>query len=437
MNYHAASLICSQWSATVKATLIVLVALVLLAVVTLLVFEIIGKREQAGAPQESSEYKMKNAEFAPAEEPAPEPDDDELDIGVTLEDEQEEDSEEETEDELEVNSNAIFIDADDESGTMILGDVQINVLYNRSFTAMLTQADDSLKGFYSDLKNELLSYGLKSRMSWSNESWYISRITYAKFGIRGKTLSLYLGLNPVEFDGTKYSCRDVSKTAKYRDVPMQLKIKSARAVQWAKELIAAIAAKKNFTKTPVEPQNFRPDYKNTKTLVEENLIKIRYRASGESSRQELESAAALDIKLKDRAPRDFTTRLMRADSETKEWYSAIKNELLRYGMKSRMSTSCESWYIGRTTHAKFAIRGKTLSLYMALDPAEFEGTKYNYRNASDVSRFEKVPLRVKLKSARAVRWSKELLAAMAEKNGWQRSERTEEDFRYVSKKKKR
>ena len=160
-------------------------------------------------------------------------------------------------------------------------------------------------------------------------------------------------------------------------------------------------------------------------------------ASPGRSEQELEQAAVASLKQQDKAPRDFSTKLMRADSLTKARYSAVKNELLRYGMKPRMSTSYESWYIGRTTYAKFAIRGKTLTLYMALDPKEFEGTKYNFRNMSTVGKYETVPMRVNLKSDRAERWVKELIATLAEKKGWQRAELGEEDFRYVKKKRKK
>lgn len=282
-----------------------------------------------------------------------------------------------------------------------------------------------------------MAYKLKQRMSWSAESWYFGRTTYAKFAIRGKTLSLYLALDPEKFENTKYVFNNVRDTAKYRDVPMRVKVKSDRAARWAKELVAAMAERYGLARVDTPKRNFRPDYRDTKSLVKDKLIKLQYVASPDKSKQELESAAAADLKAKDKAPRDFSTKLMRADSQTKARYSAIKNELLRYGMKPRLSTSFESWYMGRTTYAKFAIRGKTLTLYMALDPQEFEGTKYNFRNVGTVGKYETVPMRVNLKSDRSVRWVKELLATLAQKKGWERADRKEEDFRYVKKTKKK
>lgn len=435
MFSSTASFICSEWGIVVKTVLLIIVSTVLLAVICLLVAESIGKRETiVGLPQDDND----------GEAVAP----DRADDAPVVESEQKPENASEpsveqesaaSADEIEPDETATFEDDDNnnETGTMIVGDSRIRVRYNRSFTAMLIQADDTLKGLYNDLRNELMAYKLKQRMSWSAESWYFGRTTYAKFVIRGKTLSLYLALEPEKFENTKYVFYNVRETAKYRDVPMRVKVKSERAARWAKELVAAMAEQYGFTRVDMPKRNYRPDYRDTKSLVKDKLIKLQYVASPDKSKQELESAAAADLKVKDKAPRDFSTKLMRADSQTKARYSSIKNELLRYGMKPRLSTSYESWYIGRTTYAKFAIRGKTLTLYMALDPQEFEGTKYNFRNVGTVGKYETVPMRINLKSDRSARWVKELLATLAQKKGWERADRREEDFRYVKKTKKK
>ncbi len=429
------SFICSEWGIAVKTVLLIIVSTVLLAVICLLVAESIGKRETiVGLPQDDND----------GEAVAP----DRADDAPVVESEQKPENASEpsveqesaaSADEIEPDETATFEDDDNnnETGTMIVGDSRIRVRYNRSFTAMLIQADDTLKGLYNELRNELMAYKLKQRMSWSAESWYFGRTTYAKFVIRGKTLSLYLALEPEKFENTKYVFYNVRETAKYRDVPMRVKVKSERAARWAKELVAAMAEQYGLTRVDMPKRNYRPDYRDTKSLVKDKLIKLQYVASPDKSKQELESAAAADLKVKDKAPRDFSTKLMRADSQTKARYSSIKNELLRYGMKPRLSTSYESWYIGRTTYAKFAIRGKTLTLYMALDPQEFQGTKYNFRNVGTVGKYETVPMRINLKSDRSARWVKELLATLAQKKGWERADRKEEDFRYVKKTKKK
>lgn len=419
-------LYCVEWGYAIKTSLIVIISAMLLAAVGLLVLEIIGVKSSNVAPPQNvakpEEPPLLLMPSAPLEQ--------ELAAAEDADDEQQPESE------LELAAEAVLVDdaGGAEAGTVIVGESELKVGYNRSFTAKLVQSEDPLKGFYSVIKNELLRYGLKSRMSWSNESMYRGRKTYAKFAIRGKTLSLYLALDPAKFEDTKYNFDDAGHTAKYRDVPMRLKIKSDRAAAQAKELISVVSVN---VRTELQELNFRPDYRDTASLVREGLIKLYYLGDDAASKEEKRSAAVQGIKKLDKTPRDFTTKLMRADSELKTHYSAIKNELLRYGLKQRMSTGNESWYRGRTTYAKFAIRGKTLSLYMALDPDEFEGTKYNFRDTGNVNKYGKVPMRMKIKSDRSVRWVKELIATMAEKKGWSREELEEKDFRYVKKRKKR
>ncbi len=418
-------IVAAEWGIGIKIALIAIVSATLVAVAVLLVLEAVGKR--SAAPQ-SVRTVVREKESVPQAIPAA---DDEPAPAV-----------EETEEisahaeSVELTEGALLVDDRDDGdrGTMIVDGVFVKVRYNRSFRAKLIQSDDTLKGWYSELRNELLRYGLKRRASWANESWYNGRTTYAKFAIRGKTLSFYLALDPQKYKNTKYTFRDAGKTARYKDVPMQCKCKSARSVRWVKELLAALAAERKRKRAELPEENFRPDYRDTASLVRDTYIKLYYVADTKVSKQQFDEAAAADLKTRDKTPRDFLTKLMRADGETKAHYSAIKNELLRYGMKSRVSTGNESWYNGRTTYAKFAIRGKTLSLYLALDPKEFEGTKYNFSNMSDVGKYETVPMRMKLKSDRSVRWVKELLATLAEKKGWQRTERREEDFRYVERK---
>ena len=449
---NAINLICAEWGATSKIILIAILSVVLLGVVVLLIAEIVGKRNlTASKPQEETEQ----PETAKEEEPTAEDNvSDEIEeLGVefgaqaemselddeiaALDDSDDEEDESEAENIAMVDSTFLEEDEDADTGTMILGSARIQVRYIRSFTALLIQSDDALKGRYSELRNELMRYQLQPRKSWGNESWYTGRQTYAKFGIRGRTLSLYLALDPEQYEDSKYNFRDVSDTKKYDDVPMQIKIKSDRAVSWAKELIAEMASLLGLNRAEKAEENFRPDYEDTKTLVREKLIKIRYLTDGEISEEELENAAEADIRMLDRAPKDFSTKLMRADSDTKARYSEVKNELLRYGMSPRMSKTCESWYMGRQTYAKFMIRGKTLTLYMALDPKEFEGTKYNFVNVSNVGKFEVVPMRLNLRSNRAVKWVKELIATLAESKGWARQDLDEQDYRYVAEKKKK
>ena len=72
---------------------------------------------------------------------------------------------------------------------LVIGQTFIRYRYNRSFEARLIQSEDRVKKYYSELKNELLSYSrVSSRMSWQHDGYRRSRPIEAKFVFRGKTL---------------------------------------------------------------------------------------------------------------------------------------------------------------------------------------------------------------------------------------------------------
>lgn len=161
-------------------------------------------------------------------------------------------------------------------GRLFFGGKEITVRYLRSFTAKLSQSNDLVKERYSALKNELLSYKkAKARISWYAESFRLGKPTVAKITVRGKTLTLYLALSPDKLQGTKYHYKDVGGVKKYAQVPTCLKIKSNRAVRWAKELISLMAEENGFTRFDASEVDYYPEYRTTKELVMANLIKLQ------------------------------------------------------------------------------------------------------------------------------------------------------------------
>ena len=145
----------------------------------------------------------------------------------------------------------------------------------RSFQSKLIQSTEDIKSFYSEIKNELLSYRkVKSRISWNCDTFNQGRNQLAKINVRGKTLCIYLALTPEAYKDSKYFFTDMSGKVQYQSTPMMLKIKSARGIKHAKELIADLAANLELTQNPsYETQDFAPAYEDTKTLIEKGLIR--------------------------------------------------------------------------------------------------------------------------------------------------------------------
>ena len=88
------------------------------------------------------------------------------------------------------------------------------VRYDRSCAAKLCQLKKETKEWYSELKNELLSYEkVKARSSWRYETYRIAKTPVARFTVRGKTLCLLLAVDPTAYIDTKYKVENFSDNA--------------------------------------------------------------------------------------------------------------------------------------------------------------------------------------------------------------------------------
>jgi len=153
----------------------------------------------------------------------------------------------------------------------------IDIRYSRSFVSNVIQGEDSIKAQYSELKNHLLSYkGVKSRFSWKFDSYNKGRDQIAKIKIRGKTILIYLNLDPNMYDESKYHHEAMNKKL-FEDVPMLFKIKSALGLKKAKKLIDDVMAKlsieKDGTFEEVDYVSEYP-YEETDALVQKGLVKV-------------------------------------------------------------------------------------------------------------------------------------------------------------------
>ena len=241
--------------------------------------------EEAAQPEEP----VAEEPAQPAEEPATEPAEVEAEDEVVLDavpvDEPEEDiveSEPVAEKQAEagvVYANAHAVDepadAAADRGMVILGDKRVYVTYNRSFESKIIQGNDVLKSRYSVIKNKLLAYKkMKSRMSWSNETFRAGRPAFAKLAVRGRTISLYLALPTAEYADTKYRFEDVSDVKKYEQTPMRLKLRSDRSVKYACELISAAAERAGLAAEDKPETDYAPAYESTEALIDRGLIKL-------------------------------------------------------------------------------------------------------------------------------------------------------------------
>lgn len=176
---------------------------------------------------------------------------------------------------VEETANVVPDEEEDDEAPTYVTEGQESVRYNRSFAAKLCQLDNETKDWYSALKNELLSYDkIRDRTSWKRESFRFGRMTVARILVRGKTLCLLLAVEPVGYEGTKYKVEDVSNVANTVDTPTLYRIKSARRLKYAKEMIADIMKEiKAFKNTAYIAHDFFVPYEGDMALMQKGLVK--------------------------------------------------------------------------------------------------------------------------------------------------------------------
>ena len=181
-------------------------------------------------------------------------------------------------------------DEQDEPDELSIETPEGRIVFDRSFTARIIQANDALKARYSELKNYLLAgKGVRSRTSWKRETFYIGRKTIATFSVRGKTLMLYLASDPGKYDYTKYKVENMSEVASRRKTPLLFRIKNDRRTAYAKQLIDMLFDEIGVPSIERKPQDYTVPYKSTDALVNQGLIKITTQHSFDPTRNNQQS----------------------------------------------------------------------------------------------------------------------------------------------------
>ena len=157
-------------------------------------------------------------------------------------------------------------------------DANGNVIYSaykKSFTARVIQSPEEVQDRYEILKNALLSYKkVNSRVSWSYDSFKSGRKQLAKFAIRGKSLCLFLALDPSTLEDSKYNIANVGTSKKYETVPCRLRLSSKRSIKWGLELIEKLAEQEGLVKNPkYKEKSWKLENETTESLIEKGLIK--------------------------------------------------------------------------------------------------------------------------------------------------------------------
>ena len=116
------------------------------------------------------------------------------------------------------------------------------------FEEKLAAADEDLRKKYQELRNYILSYGIKSRVSIPGDTFSAHRERYVFLTIAGKHIKAYFALDPVSYENTKLPVEKVD-SKKFEDLPACMKIKSDLSFRRALKLIDDVMAAKGVSKS--------------------------------------------------------------------------------------------------------------------------------------------------------------------------------------------
>ncbi len=182
------------------------------------------------------------------------------------------------------------------------------------------------------------------------------------------------------------------------------KVEEPKVEEPAPEEPVTVAAPEAVPFVPPVAAGSDDDESTGRRIVNGQIVPVRYRTS-------------------------FMSRLIQSEPPVQDYYTVVKNTLLSYnGVKARTSWNFESFNKGRIQCAKLNVKGNAFQVYLGLDPKEYSAEKYHFVDVSDKPKLDKVPMMIKVKSDRALKYSLELVEEVMKKYGIEQGEMPNDDY---------
>ena len=214
------------------------------------------------------------------------------------------------------------------------GEVTLVYRYRKSFLAKMALAEDTVKGYYNELKNALLAYkGVKCRTSWGYEAFNKGRTKLARMDVKTKSLYLYLAIDPQSLVDTKYNFKDMSAKKKYAATPVLMKIRGERKFKHALELIEKICGEAlQLKRLETEPTDYRLPVMSQDEMVEAGYVKMMVGAipvAPETEKSAEEPAEAVAVSAETETPEpiaEVTETTETPEADTTPVVEAVESE---------------------------------------------------------------------------------------------------------------
>ena len=168
--------------------------------------------------------------------------------------------------------------ATEEKASAAFSDWTLKLKFDRSFTAKLLLSDQNIKEYYADIATALLSFEkVRARTVWSGVTFSAGRSRIAYITIVGKSLRVYLALDPETVENGRYKAKNAANVKSRATTPTLLYIRSEGAKRHALRLIGTAAEnlglkKRTDEQLPVLAEHFKHD--SFDNLVARGLIRV-------------------------------------------------------------------------------------------------------------------------------------------------------------------
>ena len=235
----------------------------------------------------------------------------------------------------------------------------------KTFDERLETLSQEKIDWYNNLVYVLLQIpAIRRNQAKYHETYRKGNKSVAKILIRGKSLYVYLAVDSANYPGRQYGFEDVSAIKAYAKLPTECKITSKRKLRNVLKILATYGEKIKID-MPSEGFDF---FKLRKKLT---LKQKLYRLPKEKKVRYKQIVALMDQK-------QGVTR----------WES--KNSI--------------TYKRGRKPLLKITIKGKSVCVFMAINPANYTATKYGIKDVSAVKAYRDYPAMCKVTSDRRLKY---------------------------------
>ena len=149
---------------------------------------------------------------------------------------------------------------------------------SKSFEAKLYLNTSEMKEYYSEIKNEILSYkGVYSKISFKHETFKFDGKLIIKLVIRGTKPAMLCALENDDLENSKFKFIKVDEFIQHEETPLLYKFYNPLRIKNTKQIIELVMDKYRISKDPeYQETDFASKYEEKKTvdqLIEEGQIR--------------------------------------------------------------------------------------------------------------------------------------------------------------------